>query len=799
MRLPKQKTAEASARLATLYGNQLDKFRSYSYYHVLAVCDTKGLQNVAPVFEDNAEVLKLINTPTPKNEDGYRLPLSVSRSGSSLDKYFVLCNGMQDVDFVVDSLTLEAVVQGTPISTGSQALLGLNGEIVIKEPHGVKFLNAYRAICAELNTTVEGLVLIIKTVFVGETYATDGQPSIIGSVLNVPPVYGSITDFKIGVTELGSTYTAFFTNAVGGIAHIPALSSSANGILVQGGGSIQDMLNLVANQYTTDAAANLKQLPPEIAANKHAIKYNIIIDETIKQVRGWSTNAMRNARQSAAGGNQPTIVPPNISLDGAIQYIFDSCAEYLKQATSNAEDSFYYRIVTAFVSSDAGTDIVYRIVPHYFNRRTSVVNEMKASTEAEDVLAGKSGVVIYDYIFTGKNTDVESFDMQIDEGMAYFQLITNVQTISDKYRVGTTVTTGATPAADVATPDGSSTAGMRAAVGPGSSSNQTRSGGQELSVLKEANDAAYARVWSIGAAKMGAVLRTRGHSGWMSMFAKNPFDIADSTKSIQFVDDIPDVYLNIKMPSSSLGTYQNAGAQTFEKFWFQGLWRVLKVSNSFDNSGAFITTLDLLIINPNPITARAVTEPTSGSPPPEGNGAAPAVTPTPVPSKPFVIGSTNTQPTMATVSNSTQLTKDFRLGHFTATSKVPPGQNQPSSQTILDNITNLAAVLQGIKDSLNISVTIGSGYRNDIVNRAVGGAANSDHKLGEAVDFTATTLTPKQIVDAIIAMKVPFKQLILEEPPGRNPWVHLSVSRTKSANTSVVLHWQGGKYLPYKG
>jgi hypothetical protein len=336
-------------------------------------------------------------------------------------------------------------------------------------------------------------------------------------------------------------------------------------------------------------------------------------------------------------------------------------------------------------------------------------------------------------------------------------------------------------------------------VGPGASSNQTRSGGQELSVLKEQNDAMYARVWSQGSAKMGAVVRTRGHSGWLSMFAKNPYSVA-TTASLTFVDEIPDVYLNIKMPSSSSTVYQNAGPQKYEKFWYQGLWRVQKVSNSFDNSGGFTTTLDLLITNYAQINAQSVTESTSGSIPPEGRGAQ-SVTPVPVSSKPFVVGSTNTQPTISTVSNATQLTRSFTLGTFTASRYATPGQNQPPTQTILDNVTNLAAVLQGIQDALNISVIVSSGYRSAAVNRVVGGAANSDHMLGEAVDFTSSKFTPKQLVDAIIAMKVPFKRLILEEPSNGNPWVHLSVSRTASANVRTALHWRGvkGQYLPYKG
>ena len=795
MRFPQQTNPLRNQILIDRFSNQLDRFRVYSYYHVLGVCNSRNLKNVAQMFEDPTQVKQLLNTPTRKDEFGFRQPSYVGGTADDQKMFYILANGLQDVDIVVESLTTETTVANPKVATGTQALQTLQGEIVIREPMGVKMLNIYRQMCTELNTVPQDVRLIVKTIFVGET--DDRGQGGIEYVVDTPAIYATITNFKVSVNEQGSVYTAGLTNVVGGLALDPNLTSSANGQLIRGSGSIKDMLDHLAKQYTEDAANNLKRLPPDIAANKQSVQYSIEIDDRIKQAASWTTTAQRNARGGASGGAQPAVIPANVSLEGGIAFIFESCADYLQQAVSLSPTAFFYKIVAVLDTSPQGVRAVYKIIPNYFTKHDDIIKNMKKASDPESALTDKANVVIYDYIFTGLNTDIESFDMQIDEQSGFFATITSINTVSGSNKSGNEATAGTTPTAAVGTPDSSNTVGMTATVGPGTNSSQQRSANQGLTTLKENFDVVYDRTWSQGAAKTAAIIRTRGHTGWFKQFAINPYEVLDNAKSLLFTD-IPDVYLNIMMPSSATGRIASASReQSFERFWFKGLWKVQTITNTFVE-GVFTTELTLIAINLNPIVSAPLQEPVSGNPQSE-NKQDPATVPTSTSSTPFVANSANGKFVLATTTNDTQLTKDFRLGNFTATSQVPVGKNQPTTQDILDNIVNAATVLQYIKDQLKIPIRISSGYRNDVVNRSVGGAANSDHKLGEAIDFTSTAMSPKQLVDAIIAMKLPYKQLILETPPNRTPWVHIAVSRNNSTNNNTTLLFKGGAYLPYKG
>jgi zinc D-Ala-D-Ala carboxypeptidase len=798
MRFPKQTESDAPTAIVNRFGNKLDQFRTYSYYHVVALCSAKYLHNVSREFEDVTKFKQLLNTPTPKDEFGYRKPSYAGNVQNEENQFFILTNGIQDVDIVVKELFTETTVANPKRATGTEALQTLLGRITFEEPLGIKMLSMYRLACIGLNTVSQDVRVIIKTIFVGETDGRDGRPSQAGYVLDTPAIYGTIDNFKIGVNEQGSTYEATLANVVGGLALDPNLTSSASGQLVRGSGSLKDMLTHIAQQYTDDAANNLKHLDPEVAKGKVPVQYEIRIHPSLKKIESWSTTSERSARTGASGGAQPAVIPANMSLEGAIATIFGSCQQYLDQAAKNPTlDAFFFRVIATLEATTTETKAIYTIFPNYFNQQQDVIKKMLKEDDPETALAGVRNVVIYDYIFTGRNTDIERFDMQIDEGSAYFSTITNIQTVSSDYRKGNTVKTAATPVAGVATTDGSSMAGMHGSVGPSTGSNQQTSGNQGLSAAKEAYDVTLDRTWSIGAAKTACVLRTRGHTGWFKQFAIDPYQPLE-TADLLFTD-IPDVYLNIMMPSSAYGlTTSGSREQTFEKFWFKGLWKVQTIKCNFVD-GVFSTELEMLAINLNPVAVNTSTGEVAGQPPPETRDT-PATQSAPVTATaPFVSGSTNGTVAIANASSDTKLTKDFVLRHFTATSKVPPGQNNPASQDILDNITNVAGVMQYIKDQLNLPVTISSGYRNPVVNKAVGGAADSDHMKGEACDFQSSKWKPKQIVDAIIALKVPFKQLILEEPPGRNPWVHIAVSRNPSSNKNQVLHYMGGKYLPYKG
>lgn len=78
-----------------------------------------------------------------------------------------------------------------------------------------------------------------------------------------------------------------------------------------------------------------------------------------------------------------------------------------------------------------------------------------------------------------------------------------------------------------------------------------------------------------------------------------------------------------------------------------------------------------------------------------------------------------------------QLTKNFTLAEMlrsqTATrNNIKEQFNPPKS--VIDNLTLLCEnVLQPLRDNICKAISVSSGYRNPKVNKAIGGATNSQH------------------------------------------------------------------------
>ena len=84
------------------------------------------------------------------------------------------------------------------------------------------------------------------------------------------------------------------------------------------------------------------------------------------------------------------------------------------------------------------------------------------------------------------------------------------------------------------------------------------------------------------------------------------------------------------------------------------------------------------------------------------------------------------------------LTKNFKLEEFTRSSTASKLgiDNTPSPQVLAKLQTLCRTVLQPIRDKYQKPIIVTSGYRSQVVNRAVGGASNSDHLYGCAADVT---------------------------------------------------------------
>lgn len=97
--------------------------------------------------------------------------------------------------------------------------------------------------------------------------------------------------------------------------------------------------------------------------------------------------------------------------------------------------------------------------------------------------------------------------------------------------------------------------------------------------------------------------------------------------------------------------------------------------------------------------------------------------------------------------------------------------NTPTS-TIVAELQRLAQlILQPLRDHLGRPIVISSGYRSPALNRAVGGSPNSHHMQGRAADITVPGMKPREVALAIVALRLPYEQVILEG----GAWVHVAV------------------------
>jgi len=88
------------------------------------------------------------------------------------------------------------------------------------------------------------------------------------------------------------------------------------------------------------------------------------------------------------------------------------------------------------------------------------------------------------------------------------------------------------------------------------------------------------------------------------------------------------------------------------------------------------------------------------------------------------------------------------------------------------NLERLAAFLEEVKTVLGGKpIMVNSAFRCKQVNDAVGSKDSSQHRIGCAADIRVPSMTPDEVVKAVIASGIGYDQLIREF----DRWTHISV------------------------
>jgi len=110
-----------------------------------------------------------------------------------------------------------------------------------------------------------------------------------------------------------------------------------------------------------------------------------------------------------------------------------------------------------------------------------------------------------------------------------------------------------------------------------------------------------------------------------------------------------------------------------------------------------------------------------------------------------------------------------------------------------NNLKRLAELLEQVKRLLGDKpIMVNSAFRSKQVNDAVGSKDTSQHRIGCAADIRVPSMTPDEVVKAVIASDIPYDQIIREF----DRWTHISVPNEpngKPRRQALIIDKQGTK------
>ena len=108
-------------------------------------------------------------------------------------------------------------------------------------------------------------------------------------------------------------------------------------------------------------------------------------------------------------------------------------------------------------------------------------------------------------------------------------------------------------------------------------------------------------------------------------------------------------------------------------------------------------------------------------------------------------------------------------------------ENVPNSSEI-NNLKRVADLLEEVKTLLGGKpIIVNSAFRCKELNDAVGSKDTSQHRVGCAADIRVPSLSPDEVVKAVMASNINYDQLIREfSTPEGGGWTHISVPNNPS-------------------
>ena len=124
--------------------------------------------------------------------------------------------------------------------------------------------------------------------------------------------------------------------------------------------------------------------------------------------------------------------------------------------------------------------------------------------------------------------------------------------------------------------------------------------------------------------------------------------------------------------------------------------------------------------------------------------------------------------------------------------------NTPNAIVKANLIALIEKVLDPLREAWGAPIIVTSGYRCEKLNRAVGGAANSQHTKGMAADIRTVSdsrADNMRLLRLLLKSGIVFDQVICEYPDaqGRPDWIHVSYNSKGNRRSKLTASRIDGK------
>lgn len=459
--------------------SRLASFRSYSYYHVLVMCDSSATAHALASSQligawDHATPETAAIDPNISTQDlGKFSPKCVGyATGPNQDqscegRYCVLINGSTDAAFSITNAKWSSATAAGAVPQDGNTSLAVEGSINVSEPRGVAFLDQVVRCAVALGVDNSQVVYCLKTFFVGFT-DSNTQEEIPTVLTDIAPVVFTVYDVQGSFTETGGTYEMSFVAQANGVTRLPQYSKAVNAMNITAGDNLaatfkklQDNINASYEQYYACVESQLQAANTDEARSLLnslcKVEYFITVDPPYDGPNYKVTNAPAHVKNTA-GCDDPAPInfPANTSIETAINVIMKQCPQVqdeMSKGDQSTELKYEYKVHSCVKSeriqgdaANAGKmkySVIYHVARSMSPKATAMnsafakfasdtIDQDLTTPTTEEMRKLKNNIIEFEYLYTGKNIDILEFDMKVNMGLAYLQIATLANTFKEQ-------------------------------------------------------------------------------------------------------------------------------------------------------------------------------------------------------------------------------------------------------------------------------------------------------------------------------------------------------------------------------